>query len=95
MIFQPPRFQLAQFLSSRLLYFSETRVVDFSIRKIYHRTNIDGCVKPPKKKTNKMKKLTLEDLSGAFFILAVGVASSLVVFLMEQVVWRCTGSNAK
>ena len=42
-----------------------------------------------------MKKLTLEDLSGAFFILAVGVASSLVVFLMEQVVWRCTGSNAK
>ena len=72
--------------------FGETRVVDFSIKKIY-RTNVDQCIKEAKKSTKKLEKLKLEDLSGAFLILGVGVALSFFAFMVENVIGLRKNAN--
>ena len=59
--------------------------MDFRVQEMF-RTNVDKCIKEQKKSTKKLEKLKLEDLSGAFLILGVGVASSFFAFIIENVI---------
>ena len=59
--------------------------MDFKINEIF-RTNVDQCIKKQKKSTNNLEKLKLEDLSGAFLILGVGLALSFFAFIVENVI---------
>ena len=55
---------------------------------IYHKHvfDIDRCIKDTKKSNEKLAKLELKDLSGAFLILLVGMLVSFLVFLIENII---------
>ena len=53
-------------------------------RKKYSYGETSPCESQKKIKLKQLRRLNLKDLASAFFILALGISASLLIFLVEQ-----------
>ena len=81
--FKSSGFFFKLFSDYRVLELYQTGLIEHW-RKKYYYGETSPCESQKKIKLKQLRRLNLKDLASAFFILALGISASLLIFLVEQ-----------